>query len=99
LLVDGFPGVPQSSEPGLIRVGGAGADDANAVIDEGRMHVRDDNPGHVAGGAIFLGHGTRLAGMVARGLVQWRHNMASHALLRALARRTKSNGGNADRVA
>src|SRR5438132_8951858 len=62
LLVDGFPGVPQRSEPGLIRVGGAGAEDANAVIDEGRMHVGTTTRGMWQVTQSFLAMGQGLPG-------------------------------------
>jgi len=51
------------------------------VIGERRVHVWEDDTGHVAGDAIPRAHGTSFDGMAEHGPFRWRHNMTSQALL------------------
>ncbi len=51
------------------------------MIGEGRVHVWEDDTGHVAGDAILLADGTSFNGMAEHGILRWRRNMTSQALL------------------
>jgi hypothetical protein len=50
----------------LHRVGRLGADDSDAVVEEGRVDAGYVDLGHVAGYAILGRYGARLAGVIAR---------------------------------
>ena len=50
----------------LHRVGRVGADDSNAMVEEGRVDAGYVDLGHVAGYAILGRYGARSAGVIAR---------------------------------
>src|SRR5690242_3184950 len=58
-----------------------GADDANAMISERRMHAGQRHLRHVAGDAILRGHRAGLARVARRAFLRARRCMASEALL------------------
>jgi hypothetical protein len=65
----------------LIGISGARASDADAVISEGCVHVRDRDARHVAGDAIFPGDGASFAGMIHGYFLGGRKQMTRQAFL------------------